>query len=87
MAVCPGRITTGFFDHAIHDDIVSYFNRYYTPKQLVEKAMEDVKKSKYVPALGFPELVQAQPAKLSHTSFVVKTRCRQQGRNTGSYAV
>ena len=31
MAVCPGWITTEFFDHAIHDDTISYFNRYYPP--------------------------------------------------------
>ena len=28
MAVCPGWIKTEFFDRAIHDDTITYFNRY-----------------------------------------------------------
>ncbi len=48
MAVCPGWITTEFFDHAIHDDTVNFFNRYYGPEQVVEKALHDMKKGKGV---------------------------------------
>ena len=35
MAVCPGWVSTEFFDHAVHDDTVSYYNRYYQPEDVV----------------------------------------------------
>ena len=60
MTVCPGWIKTGFFSHAIHDDTVNYFNRYYTAEQVVEKAMKDLKKGKDVSVLGFPERMQVR---------------------------
>ena len=41
MAVCPGWIQTEFFSHAIHDDTINYFNRYYTAKQVIDKALKD----------------------------------------------
>ena len=80
MAVCPGRITTEFFDHAIHDDTISYFNRYYPPEQVIEKALKDMKKGKNASVLGFPERVQVLLVKHLPVGFVMKTWCRQQGK-------
>ena len=80
MAVCPGWITTEFFDHAIHDDTISYFNRYYPPEQVIEKALKDMKKGKNASVLGFPERVQVLLVKHLPVSFVMKTWCRQQGK-------
>ena len=80
MAVCPGWITTEFFDHAIHDDTISYFNRYYPPEQVIEKALKDMKKGKHASVLGFPERVQVLLVKLLPVGFVMKTWCRQQGK-------
>ena len=80
MAVCPGWITTEFFDHAVHDDTISYFNRYYPPEQVIEKALKDMKKGKSASVLGFPERVQVQLVKHLPTSFVMKTWCKQQGK-------
>ena len=80
MAVCPGWITTEFFDHAIHDDTISYFNRYYPPEQVIEKALKDRKKGKNASVLGFPERVQVLLVKLLPVGFVMKTWCRQQGK-------
>ena len=80
MAVCPGWITTEFFDHAIHDDTISYFNRYYPPEQVIEKALKDMKKGKNASVLGFPERMQVLLVKLLPVSFVMKTWCRQQGK-------
>lgn len=80
MAVCPGWITTEFFDHAIHDDTISYFNRYYPPEQVIEKALKDMKKGKNASVLGFPERVQVLLVKLLPVGFVMKTWCRQQGK-------
>lgn len=80
MAVCPGWITTEFFDHAIHDDTINYFNRYYGPEQVVKKALKDMKKGKAASVLGLPERVQVKLVKHMPTSFVMKTWCRQQGK-------
>ena len=80
MAVCPGWITTEFFDHAIHDDTISYFNRYYPPEQVIEKALKDMKKGKNASVLGFPERVQVLLVKHLPVSLVMKTWCKQQGK-------
>lgn len=80
MTVCPGWIKTEFFSHAIHDDTVNYFNRYYTAEQVVKKAMKDLKKKKTVSVLGFPERMQVRLVKLLPTSMVMNTWCRQQGK-------
>ena len=80
MAVCPGWITTEFFDHAVHDDTISYFNRYYPPEQVIEKALKDMKKGKNASVLGFPERMQVLLVKHLPVNFVMKTWCRQQSK-------
>lgn len=80
MTVCPGWIKTEFFSHAIHDDTVNYFNRYYTAEQVVEKAVKDLKKGKDVSVLGFPERMQVRLVKLLPVNLVMRTWCRQQGK-------
>ena len=80
MAVCPGWIKTEFFDHAVHDDTISYYNRFYEPEAVIEKALKDMKKGKTVSVLGFPERMQARLVKFMPVSFVMKTWCRQQGK-------
>ena len=78
MAVCPGWITTEFFDHAVTDDTVSYFNRYYGPEEVIAKALKDMKKHKDASVLGFPERMQVRLVKLLPTKLVMKTWCKQQ---------
>ena len=80
MAVCPGWIQTEFFSHAIHDDTVNYFNRYYTPEQVIKKALRDMKKGKNASVLGFPERMQVLLVKHLPVKTVMKTWCRQQGK-------
>ena len=80
MAVCPGWIQTEFFSHAIHDNTVSYFNRYYGPKEVIEKAVKDMHRNKPVSILGLPERLQVLGVKLLPTRFVLKTWCRQQNK-------
>ena len=70
MAVCPGWIKTEFFSHAIHDNTVSYFNRYYGPKEVIEKAVKDMHRNKPVSILGLPERLQVLGVKLLPTRFV-----------------
>lgn len=78
MAVCPGWIQTEFFSHAIHDNTVSYFNRYYGPREVIEKAVKDMHRNKPVSVLGFPERLQVLAVKLLPTWLVLKTWCKQQ---------
>lgn len=78
MAVCPGWIKTEFFSHAIHDDTVSYFNRYYGPYEVVAKAVKDMHKNKPVSVLGFPERMQVLAVKLLPDRLVLRTWCKQQ---------
>lgn len=78
MAVAPGWIKTEFFDHAIHDDTIQYFDRYYTAKQVIDKAMRDLKKKKSVSILGFPVRMQVRAVKLLPTDLIMKIWCKQQ---------
>ena len=78
MAVCPGWIQTEFFSQAIHDNTVSYFNRYYGPKEVIEKAVKDMHRNKPVSILGLPERLQVFAVKIMPTWFVLKTWCKQQ---------
>ncbi len=80
MAVCPGWIQTEFFEHAIHDDTVNYFNRYYTAQQVVVKALKDMKKGKNASVLGLPEQIQVQLVKHLPVNLVMKTWCKQNGK-------
>ena len=80
MAVCPGWIKTEFFDHAVHDDTIKYYNRFYMPEQVVAKALRDMKKGKATSVLGLPERLQVQLVKHLPTSFIMKTWCKQQGK-------
>ena len=78
LCVCPGWIKTEFFDRAKHDDTISYFDRWYTASQVVEKAMKDLKKHKSVSILGFPVRMQVRLVKLLPVKLVMNTWCRQQ---------
>lgn len=80
MAVAPGWIKTEFFDHAIHDDTITYFDRYYTAKQVIEKAMKDLRKRKTVSILGFPVRMQVLAIKFLPINLVMKIWCHQQGK-------
>jgi short-subunit dehydrogenase len=80
MAVAPGWIKTEFFEHAIHDDTITYFDRFYTAKQVIDKAMKDLKKKKSVSILGFPVRMQVLAIKFLPVNLVMKIWCRQQGK-------
>ena len=80
MVVCPGWITTEFFEHAVHDDTIKYYNRFYPPEQVIAKAIKDMQKGKKVSVLGLPERLQVQLVKHLPTSFIMNTWCRQQGK-------
>ena len=80
MAVAPGWIKTEFFEHAVHDDTIKYYDRFYTAKQVIDQAMKDLKKKKKVSILGFPVRMQVRMVKLLPTSLIMKIWCKQQGK-------
>lgn len=80
MAVAPGWIKTEFFDHAVHDDTIKYYDRFYTAKQVVDKAMKDMKKKKMVSIMGFPVRMQVRMVKLLPVKWIMGIWCKQQGK-------
>ncbi len=78
MAVSPGWVRTAFFERAATDDTITYFNRYYTPEQVVERALKDMKKGKDVSICGFPIRSQVRLTKLLPHKWVMNIWCRQQ---------
>ena len=80
MCVCPGWIKTEFMDTAVHDDTIQYYDRWYTPEQVIEQAMKDLKKKKKVSILGAPVRRQVRLVKFLPTDVVLDAWCRQQGK-------
>ena len=78
MAVCPGWIKTEFFDHAVTDDTICYYNRFYPPEPVVRKALKDMKRGKLTSVLGLPERMQARAVKFLPVKMVMDTWCKQQ---------
>lgn len=80
MAVAPGWIKTEFFNHAVKDNTIKYYDRFYTAKQVVDKTMKDLKKKKMVSILGFPVRVQVRMVKLLPVKLIMGIWCKQQGK-------
>jgi len=80
MCVCPGWIKTEFMDRAVHDDTISYYDRWYTAEQVIEQAMKDFKKKKKISILGFPVRNQVRLVKFLPVDLVMNIWCKQQGK-------
>ena len=80
MAVCPGWVKTEFFDRAVSDDTIRYYNRFYTAQQVVTRALRDMEKGKDVSTVGFPIRMQVRAVKLLPHKLVMKIWCKQQGK-------
>ncbi|HBF14995.1 MAG TPA: short-chain dehydrogenase [Clostridiales bacterium] len=78
MAVCPGWVRTEFFDRAVRDDTITYYNRFFTPEQVVSRALRDMKKGKDVSVCGASIRAQVRLTKLLPHRLVMKIWCRQQ---------
>ncbi|MBQ2217486.1 MAG: SDR family NAD(P)-dependent oxidoreductase, partial [Firmicutes bacterium] len=73
MCVCPGWIKTEFMDTAVRDDTIKYYDRWYTPQQVIEQAMKDLKKKKKVSILGAPVRRQVRLVKFLPVDVVMDT--------------
>ena len=78
MAVCPGWVKTEFFDHAVTDDTITYYNKFFTPEEVIARALRDMKKGKDVSVCGFSIRAQVFLTKLLPHRLVMKIWCRQQ---------
>lgn len=78
IAVCPGWIKTEFFDRAVHDDTIKYYDRFYESVDVVNKAMKDLKKGKLVSILGFPVRMQVRMVKLLPVKLIMNIWLKQQ---------
>lgn len=78
LCVCPGWIRTEFFERAVHDDTIVYYDRFYESRDVVERAMKDLKKGRAVSILGLPVRMQVRLVKLLPVKLVMRIWCRQQ---------
>lgn len=78
MAVCPGWVKTEFFDYAVRDNTIVYYNRFFTSEQVITRAMRDMKKRKDVSVCGFSIRMLVLMTKLLPHRLVMKIWCKQQ---------
>ncbi len=78
MAVSPGWVRTDFFDRAVEDDTITYYNRFYTPQQVIHRALRDMKKGKDVSICGAAIRTQVRATKLMPHKLVMAIWCKQQ---------
>lgn len=82
MAVSPGWVQTEFFDHAVTDNgAVTYYDKIWTPEQVVERALRDYKKGRDVSVLGASVRRQVFLVKLLPHKLVMKIWMKQQGHD------
>lgn len=81
MCVCPGWIKTEFMDRAVHDDTISYYDRWYTARQVIDRAMRDFRRKKKISILGFPVRMQVRMVKLLPVEWIMNIWCKQQGKD------
>ena len=78
MAVCPGWVKTEFFDHAVKDDTITYYNKFFTPEQVITRALKDMNRGRDVSVCGFSVRAQVFFTKLLPHKLVMKIWCKQQ---------
>ncbi len=78
LAVCPGWVNTEFFQRAITDDTITYFNRVFESEEVVERAIRDMNRGKDVSVIGFSIRLQVLATKLLPHKLVMKIWMNQQ---------
>lgn len=78
MSVCPGWVKTEFFDHAVYDDTIVYYNKFFTAEEVITRALRDMKKGKDVSICGASIRAQVFFTKLLPHKLVMKIWCKQQ---------
>ena len=78
MAVCPHWCKTEFFDTAVTDDTIVYYNFFNTPEEVVSTAIRNMKKGRDVSLAGIRIKLQRLEVKLLPHWLVMRVWCKQQ---------
>ena len=78
IAVCPGWVKTEFFDRAVKDDTIKYYNKFFTSEEVVCRAAYDMYRGKDVSVCGASIRGQVLLTKLLPHKLVMKIWCKQQ---------
>lgn len=78
LAVCPGWVRSEFFNRAVKDDTISYYNDWFTPEEVITRALRDMKRGKDVSVPGLNIRLQVLATKLLPHRLVMKIWCKQQ---------
>lgn len=78
MAVCPGWVRTEFFDHAVKDDTIKYYNKFFDSDEVVRRALKDMKRGKDVSICGFSVRAQVLATKLLPHKLIMYIWQKQQ---------
>ena len=78
MAVCPGWVRTEFFDRAVTDDTIKYYNKFFESDEVVRRALSDMKKGRDLSICGASIRAQMFFTKLMPHKLVMKIWCKQQ---------
>ena len=78
IAICPGWVKTEFFDRAVRDDTIKYYNKFFTSQEVVDRAIRDMKKGKDVSVCGASIRGQVLLTKLLPHKLVMNIWCKQQ---------
>ncbi len=78
IAVCPGWVKTEFFDRAVRDDTIKYYNKFFTSEEVVTRAIYDMYRGRDVSICGPTIRAQVLLTKLLPHKLVMKIWCKQQ---------
>ena len=78
IAVCPGWVKTEFFNRAVRDDTITYYNKFFTSEEVVERAVYDMDRGRDVSVCGTSIRGQVLLTKLLPHRLVMSIWCRQQ---------
>ena len=78
MAVCPGWVKTEFFDRAVKDDTIKYYNKFFNSPDVVRRAVYDMYRGKDVSVIGASIRAQVLFTKLAPHKLIMKLWCKQQ---------
>ena len=78
MAVCPGWVRTEFFDHAVTDDTIKYYNKFFDSEEVVRRALKDMKRGKDVSVCGLSIRAQVLATKLLPHKLIMYIWQKQQ---------
>ncbi len=78
IAVCPGWVRTEFFNRAVKDDTIKYYNKFFTSAEVVRRAIYDMYRGKDVSVCGASIRGQVLLTKILPHKLVMNIWCKQQ---------